>query len=302
MYCRRKQIMKDKLLRAVGADGAIRAFVADTKNMVQEARTLHHTSPVATAALGRLLTAGCMMGSTLKGEKDLITLQIRGNGPLQGIVVTADSKGTAKGYVFNPTVEVPDKYPGKLDVSKAIGQGVLRIIKDIGMKEPYSGEIQLVTGEIAEDLTYYFAQSEQIPSAVGLGVLIDKDTTVKQAGGFMVQLMPDTPEEVIERLEENVAKMPYITDLYDMGKTPEQILGMLLEGLEPKITDTIPLYFYCNCTQQRVEKALISIGQEELEKIIKEDKQATLHCHFCGKEYHFQEQQLKELLQSAKTK
>ncbi len=291
--------MKDELIRAIGANGAVRVFVAYSKEMVQQARTLHHTSPVATAALGRLLTAGCMMGSTLKGEKDLITLQIRGDGPLQGIVVTADQKGRAKGYVFQPNVDIPSKYPGKLDVSGAIGKGSLRIIKDIGMKEPYSGEIALISGEIAEDLTYYFAQSEQTPSAVGLGVLVDRDTSVKHAGGFIVQLMPDTEEEVIAQLEKNIAQMPYVTDLYDMEKTPEQILAMLLKGLEPKITDRIPLSFYCNCTRERVEKALISIGKEELQKIIAEDKQATLHCHFCAKEYHFEEKELIELLKNA---
>lgn len=292
--------MKDELIRAIGADGAVRAFVAYTKDMVQQARILHHTTPVATAALGRLLTAGCMMGSTLKGEKDLITLQIRGDGPLQGIVVTADSKGKAKGYVFQPNVEIPNKYKGKLDVSGAIGNGVLRIIKDIGMKEPYSGEIELVTGEIAEDLTYYFAQSEQTPSAVGLGVLVDRDTSVKQAGGFIVQLMPDTEEEIVAQLEKNISEIPYITDLYDMGKTPEDVLAMLLKNLEPKITDRTDVSFYCNCTRERVEKALISIGKEELEKIIKEDKQATLHCHFCAKEYHFEQNELILLLESAK--
>ncbi len=292
--------MKDELIRAVAADGAVRAFVAYSRDMVQQARQLHNTSPVATAAMGRLLTASCIMGSDLKGEKDLITLQIRGDGPLQGIVVTADNKGRAKGYVFQPNVEVPNKYAGKLDVSAAIGKGYLRIIKDIGMKEPYSGEIELVTGEIAEDLTYYFAQSEQTPSAVGLGVLIDRDTSVKQAGGFIVQLLPNTEEEIVAKLENNVSKMPYITDLYDMGKTPEEILEMLLEGLEPKITDRIPISFYCNCTRERVEKALISIGKEELEKIITEDKKATLHCHFCEKEYHFNEEELIALLESAK--
>ncbi len=291
--------MKNELIRAIGANGAVRVFVAYSKEMVQQARTLHHTSPVATAALGRLLTAGCMMGSTLKGDKDLITLQIRGDGPLQGIVVTADQKGRAKGYVFQPNVDIPSKYPGKLDVSGAIGKGSLRIIKDIGMKEPYSGEIALISGEIAEDLTYYFAQSEQTPSAVGLGVLVDRDTSVKHAGGFIVQLMPDTEEEVIAQLEKNIAQMPYVTDLYDMEKTPEQILAMLLKGLEPKITDRIPLSFYCNCTRERVEKALISIGKEELQKIIAEDKQATLHCHFCAKEYHFEEKELRELLKNA---
>ena len=292
--------MKDELIRAIGANGAVRVFVAYSKEMEQQARTLHHTSPVATAALGRLLTAGCMMGSTLKGDKDLITLQIRGDGPLQGIVVTADQKGRAKGYVFQPNVDIPSKYPGKLDVSGAIGKGSLRIIKDIGMKEPYSGEIALISGEIAEDLTYYFAQSEQTPSAVGLGVLVDRDTSVKHAGGFIVQLMPDTEEEVIAQLEKNIAQIPYVTDLYDMEKTPEQILAMLLKGLEPKITDKIPLSFYCNCTRERVEKALISIGKEELQKIIAEDKQATLHCHFCAKEYHFEQNELISLLESAK--
>ncbi len=299
MCYRRNWNMKDELIRAIGANGAVRVFVAYSKEMVQQARTLHHTSPVATAALGRLLTAGCMMGSTLKGEKDLITLQIRGDGPLQGIVVTADQKGRAKGYVFQPNVDIPSKYPGKLDVSGAIGKGSLRIIKDIGMKEPYSGEIALISGEIAEDLTYYFAQSEQTPSAVGLGVLVDRDTSVKHAGGFIVQLMPDTEEEVIAQLEKNIAQIPYVTDLYDMEKTPEQILAMLLKGLEPKITDRIPLSFYCNCTRERVEKALISIGKEELQKIIAEDKQATLHCHFCAKEYHFEEKELIELLKNA---
>lgn len=299
MCYRRNWNMKDELIRAIGANGAVRVFVAYSKEMVQQARTLHHTSPVATAALGRLLTAGCMMGSTLKGDKDLITLQIRGDGPLQGIVVTADQKGRAKGYVFQPNVDIPSKYPGKLDVSGAIGKGSLRIIKDIGMKEPYSGEIALISGEIAEDLTYYFAQSEQTPSAVGLGVLVDRDTSVKHAGGFIVQLMPDTEEEVIAQLEKNIAQMPYVTDLYDMEKTPEQILAMLLKGLEPKITDRIPLSFYCNCTRERVEKALISIGKEELQKIIAEDKQATLHCHFCAKEYHFEEKELIELLKNA---
>lgn len=299
MCYRRNWNMKDELIRAIGANGAVRVFVAYSKEMVQQARTLHHTSPVATAALGRLLTAGCMMGSTLKGDKDLITLQIRGDGPLQGIVVTADQKGRAKGYVFQPNVDIPSKYPGKLDVSGAIGKGSLRIIKDIGMKEPYSGEIALISGEIAEDLTYYFAQSEQTPSAVGLGVLVDRDTSVKHAGGFIVQLMPDTEEEVIAQLEKNIAQIPYVTDLYDMEKTPEQILAMLLKGLEPKITDRIPLSFYCNCTRERVEKALISIGKEELQKIIAEDKQATLHCHFCAKEYHFEEKELIELLKNA---
>lgn len=292
--------MKDELIRASAANGAVRAFVAYSKEMVQQARTLHHTTPVASAALGRLLTAGCMMGSTLKGERDLITLQIKGDGPLQGILVTADNSGRAKGYVFQPSVDVPNKYAGKLDVGAAVGKGVLRVIKDIGMKEPYSSEIELVTGEIAEDLAAYFVQSEQTPSAVALGVLVDRDSSIKHAGGFFVQLLPNTPDEVIEILEKNISQMPSVTDLYDMGKSPDDILQILLQGMEPKITDRMPLSFYCNCSRERVEKALISIGKEELQKMIEEDKQATLHCHFCTKEYHFNEQELITLLENAR--
>lgn len=292
--------MNDHIVRAVAGNGSIRAFAATTRDLVQYAREIHHTSPVASAALGRMLTAGAMMGSMLKGEKDLITLQIRGEGPLQGIVVTGDSHAQVKGYVFNPNVEVPDLYPGKLNVSAAIGNGSLSVIKDIGMREPYVGRIDLVTGEIAEDLTYYFAQSEQTPSAVALGVLVDTDTSIRSAGGFIIQLLPDATEEMIEKLEQKLATIPYVSDLLDMGETPEGILQMILGDMDLKILDTIPTAFYCNCARERVEKALISIGKEELEKIIREDKKATLHCHFCGKEYDFTEAELIRLLEEAK--
>lgn len=292
--------MSDYIVRATAGNGSIRAFAATTKEMVQHARELHHTSPVASAALGRLMTAAAMMGSMLKGEKDILTLQVRGEGPLQGMVVTSDSKAQVKGYVFNPGVEVPDLYPGKLNVSGAIGNGYMSIIKDIGMREPYAGRIELVTGEIAEDLTYYFAQSEQTPSAVGLGVLIETDTSIRRAGGFIIQLLPDATEEMITKLEAKLNAIPYVTDLLDMGQTPEGILQMILGDMDLKITDTIPTTFYCNCTRERVEKALISIGKEELEKIIREDKKANLHCHFCGKEYDFTEEDLIRLLEEAK--
>lgn len=292
--------MSDYIVRAVAGNGSIRAFAATTRDLVQYAREIHHTSPVASAALGRMLTAGAMMGSMLKGEKDLITLQIRGEGPLQGIVVTGDSHAQVKGYVFNPNVEVPDLYPGKLNVSAAIGAGSLSVIKDIGMREPYIGRIDLVTGEIAEDLTYYFAQSEQTPSAVALGVLVDTDTSIRSAGGFIIQLLPDATEEMIEKLEQKLATIPYVSDLLDMGETPEGILQMILGDMDLKILDTVPTAFYCNCARERVEKALISIGKEELEKIIREDKKATLHCHFCGKEYDFTEAELTRLLEEAK--
>ena len=292
--------MNDYIVRATAGDGSIRAFAATTRELVQKAREIHHTSPVASAALGRLLTAAAMMGSMLKGDKDLVTLQIRGDGPLQGIVVSGDCCGRVKGYVFNPNVELPDKYPGKLDVGGAIGAGYLDVIKDIGMREPYAGRIELVTGEIAEDLTYYFAQSEQTPSAVGLGVLVETDTSVRRAGGFMIQLLPGADEGMVSRLEEKLRHVPYVTDLLDAGKTPEEILELLLGDMGLRILDRLPASFSCNCDRQRVEKALISIGREELEKIIEEDGKANLHCHFCAKEYDFTKSDLLCLLEEAK--
>lgn len=291
--------MEDYILRATAADGAIRAFVATSKNTVETARKLHNTTPVATAALGRLLTAAAIIGTTLKNEKDLITLQIRCEGEIQGIVATSDSKGRVKGYAFNPECSFAEQYPGKLDVGGAVGAGTLTVIKDIGLKEPYAGQIELISGEIAEDLTYYYAKSEQTPSAIGLGVLIDVDETVRQAGGFIIQLMPDAPESVIDALEQNIARTPYITDLMDMGKTAEEILDMILGNLGVEITDKMPMEFYCNCTRERVEKALISIGAKELTKIIEEDKKANLKCHFCNKDYTFNEEDLNKLLAEA---
>lgn len=292
--------MSDYIVRATAGNGSIRAFAATTRDMVQKARELHHTSPVASAALGRMLTAAAMMGSMMKGEKDLVTLQIRGTGPLQGIVVSGDCRGRVKGYVFNPNVEIPDKYPGKLDVGGAVGEGYLSVIKDVGMREPYAGRIQLVSGEIAEDLTYYFAQSEQTPSAVGLGVLVETDTSIRRAGGFIIQLLPDAGEEMVSRLEERLGTVPYVTDLLDDGKTPEEILALLLGDMDLRIMDTLPAAFSCNCDRPRVEKALISIGRKELEKIIAEDGKAKLHCHFCAKEYDFSKEELLRLLEEAK--
>ena len=292
--------MNDYMIRATAADGQIRAFAATTKEMVETAKNAHNTSPIATAALGRLMTAAAMMGSDLKGEGELLTLRIEGDGPIGGLLVTADGKGDVKGYAFNPDVMLPPNAQGKLDVGGSLGLGVLSVIKDIGLKEPYVGQTQLITGEIAEDLTYYFATSEQVPSSVALGVLMNKDNTVRQAGGFIIQLLPDATDEMIEKLEKKLATLPYVSDLLDMGKTPEDILQMILGEMELKIMDTVPTEFYCNCTRERVEQALISIGREELEKIIREDKKANLHCHFCGKEYDFTEEELKKLLEDAK--
>lgn len=292
----------DYIIRATAAKGAIRAFAATSRETVETARISHNLSLVSTAALGRLLTAAAIMGTTLKNDGELITIQIKGDGPLKGLIVTSDNKSRVKGYVLNPDCETSEKYPGKIDVGSAIGKGYLTIIKDIGLKEPYSGQIELVSGEIAEDLTYYFFKSEQTPSAIGLGVLIETDFSVRQAGGFMIQLMPDAPDEIIDALEEKLSKTPYITDLLDMGMTPEEILQMILGDFGLEINDKTPMEFYCNCSRERVEKALISIGKEELISMIEEDKKANLKCHFCNKSYDFNEGELKKLLESATNK
>ena len=290
----------DYMIRATAANAQIRAFAATTKELVDTARTTHQTSPVVTAALGRLLTGGVMMGAMLKGDDDLLTLQVSSDGPLKGMTVTADSKGQVKGYALEPQVMLPPSRAGKLDVGGAVGNGVLRVIKDMGLKEPYVGQTDLQSGEIAEDLTYYFATSEQVPSSVGLGVLMEKDNTVKQAGGFIIQLMPFTEDEVIDRLEENLKKFSSVTTVLDEGKTPEELLEMLLCGLDVIVTEKIPVSFQCNCSKKRVEKALISIGKKELHEMIEEGKEIEVNCHFCNTAYHFTVEELKELLKSSK--
>lgn len=292
--------MKDYLVRATAANAQIRAFAVTSKETVETARLAHNTSPVMTAALGRLLSAGLMMGSMLKGEKDLLTLQIKGNGAAGGLTVTADAAGNVKGYVNEPMVLLPPNSQGKLDVGGAIGRGVLTVIKDMGLKEPYTGQVELQTGEIGDDLTYYFATSEQVPSSVGLGVLMEKDNTVRQAGGFILQLMPFAEEEVIAKLEENLKKVTSVTAMLDEGKTPEQMLEILLDGLSMEITDRMPVRFYCNCTKERVEKALISIGKKEMKEIVEEGKPIEVNCHFCNKHYKFELDELKEILRKAK--
>ena len=292
--------MNDYIIRATAANDQIRAFAAVTTEMVETAREHHNTSPVATAALGRLLTAGAMMGSMMKGEKDVLTLQIKAGGPLQGITVTADSQGNVKGYVGNPDVCIPANSKGKLDVAGAVGPGFLTVIKDMGLKEPYSGQVMLQTCEIAEDLTYYFATSEQVPSAVGLGVLMNKNNTVRQAGGFIVQVMPFAEESTIAKLEQNVQKIQSVTTLLEQGHTPESLLEQVLEGFDIEINDTIPTEFYCNCDKNRVEKALISIGRKELNELIQEGKEVELNCHFCNTNYVFSVEELKEILRKCK--
>lgn len=278
--------MKDYIINAVAENGEIRAIAAASKETVEKARTLHDLSPVVTAALGRFITAAAMMSTDLKGKDDLITLQIRSLGPIQGMVATSNPQGQVKGYAFNPHADLPPKAPGKLDVGGAVGEGYLSVIKDIGLREPYVGRVQLQTGEIADDLTYYFAASEQTPSSVGLGVLVDADG-VKEAGGFIVQIMPGAREETIYRLEKRISEIPYVTKMQEEGKSPEEILETILGDFGLKILDKRPMEFYCNCSRERVEKALISIGAEELDKIIADGEGAQLHCHFCSKEYNF---------------
>lgn len=291
--------MKDYMVRATAADAQIRAFACTTKGVVEKARSAHNTSPVVTAALGRLLSAGLMMGSMLKSEKDILTLQIKGDGPVGGLTVTADASGKVKGYPNVPDVMIPLKPNGKLDVSGAIGNGYLSVIKDMGLKDPYVGQTDLQTGEIAEDLTYYFAVSEQVPSVVGLGVLVDKDVTVKQAGGFIVQLMPFADDAVIDKLEENIKKLASVTAMLDEGKTPEQMLEIVLDGLNPEFLDEMAVDFACNCSKERVEKALISIGRRDLKEMIDEGKEVEINCHFCNTDYLFSVEELKEIYRKA---
>lgn len=291
--------MSDYIIRATAANGQIRAFAATTKDTVETAKNAHNTSPVATAALGRLLTAGAMMGVMMKGDKDLLTLRMEGDGPIGGLLVSADSKGHVKGYAFNPEVMLPPNAKGKLDVGGALGIGVLSVIRDIGLKEPYVGQTILVSGEIAEDLTYYYATSEQIPSSVALGVLMNKDNTVRQAGGFIIQLLPGASDEMIDKLEARLDEFASITSLLDEGKTPEEILNELLGEFGLEILDKMPTGFVCDCEKSRVAKAIISLGKKEIAEMIEEGKPIEVSCHFCNKLYTFTVEELKELLEAA---
>lgn len=293
--------MTDYMVRAIAGNAQIRAFAATARDTVETARQAHDLSPVATAALGRTLIGGAMMGAMLKGEKDVLTLQIKGDGPIGQITVTADSKGIVKGYVQNPSVMLPPNGAGKLDVGGAVGYGILQVIKDMGLKDPYCGQTVLQTGEIAEDLTYYFASSEQAPSSVGLGVLMDKDlANVKQAGGFIIQLMPFAEDSVIEQLEKNLTQIPSVTTMLDDGLTPKQMLEKVLEGMDVEFTDTLPIEFKCNCSKERVEKALISVGEKDLKEMIADGKPIEVNCHFCSKNYTFSIDELETLLKRAK--
>ena len=291
--------MKDYIVRATAADSQIRVFAATAAEMVETARQHHNTSPVATAALGRLLTAGAMMGSMMKNDSDVLTLQIRGDGPLGGITVTADSRANVKGYVNNPDVMLPAKN-GKLDVGGAVGIGLLQVSKEMGLKEPYVGQTILVSSEIAEDLTYYFANSDQVPSSVGLGVLMNHDSTVRCAGGFIIQLMPFASEDTISRLEQSLKDVTSVTELLDKGYTPEQLLQELVGDLGLEIADTVPTRFYCDCSKEKVEKVVASIGKKDLQEMIDDGEDIEVKCHFCDAAYNYTIEELKEIMKRSK--
>lgn len=287
---------QDYIVRATAANHQLRLFAVTSRNLVEKARQIHGTSPVATAALGRLLTAGSMMGSMMKGDKDVLTLQIQCGGPIGGLTVTADASANVKGYVKEPMVVLPPNAQGKLDVSGALGPGFLNVIRDIGMKEPYNGQTHLVSGEIAEDLTYYFATSEQVPSSVGLGVLMDKDNHVKQAGGFIIQVMPFADEKVIDAVEASLKEVHSVTALLEEGMTPEDMIHHLMGELDVEILDHISTQYACNCSKERVSRAIASVGREEIEGMVRDGETIEVNCDFCGSHYYFTVDELKEFL------
>jgi molecular chaperone Hsp33 len=288
--------MKDIIISGMAADNQVRFYCAYTKEMVETARDIHNTSPVATAALGRLLTAGSIMGSMCKNESDVLTLQIQCSGPIGGLTVTADGKARAKGYVNHPNIILPASDKGKLDVGKALDLGVLSVIKDIGLKEPYVGQTNLVSGEIAEDLTYYFATSEQIPTSVALGVLMEKNNTVKHAGGFIIQMMPFAEDELITNLENRLKDFSSITTLLDKGMTPEDMMKKLFDGYDISFNETVTPSYYCNCSKDRVYRAVMSIGREEIQNMIDDNQPIEVNCQFCNRHYIFEIDELKEML------
>ncbi|MCP1101300.1 molecular chaperone Hsp33 [Aequitasia blattaphilus] len=289
--------MKDYMIRGTAANGEIRIFGAYTKSTVEEARERHDLSPVACAALGRLLTGGAMMGLMMKNPSDVLTLQVHGDGPIGGITVTANAKGDVKGYVNHPHVMLPPNSKGKLDVAGAVGIGLLSVTKDMGLKEPYSGQTILVTSEIAEDLTYYFANSEQVPSSVGLGVLMNKDNTVNCAGGFIIQLMPFASEETITALEENLKGFDSVTQYLEKGYTPEMLVQEVLGNIEMEVQESVPVQFYCNCSKENVEEVVASVGRKEIEEMIEEGETIEVKCHFCNSAYHYTVEDLERILE-----
>lgn len=291
--------MKDYIVRAMTADGFVKAMAISSTHLVERARNIHKTTPTATAALGRVLTAASMMGNLQKVENGALTLQIKGNGPLGTILATSDAVGNVRGYVHNPSITLLEKYAGKLDVGAAVGtDGMLTVIRDLQMKEPYIGSVALVSGEIADDVTAYFAQSEQTPTACALGVLVDTDQSVKVAGGYLIQLLPGAPEEVISRLEQGIAKAGAVTPMLSDGLTPEDILHRVMADFELEFLETTEVCYKCYCSRARVASTLITVGKKDLQEMIDEGKPITIECQFCDTKYQFTPDELRELLAS----
>lgn len=292
--------MEDYLIKGMAAGNEIRYFAAYTRESVEKAREIHNTSPVCSAAMGRLLTGGALMGSMCKNDTDVLTLKVEGNGPIHSITVTADAKSNVKGIIYNNNVDLPLKPNKHLDVASAVGLGVLTVIRDEGLKEPYVGTTALMTSEIGDDLTYYFAESEQIPTSVGLGVLVDTDCSIKHAGGFIIQLLPFASEETISKLEESIAKVKSVTEYFDKGMTVEEmmrsIIGEEVFGTDISIEEKRSVQYKCNCSRERVTKALISIGRKELQSIINDGEPITMHCDFCNSDYKFEIDEIKQLM------
>ena len=290
--------MNDYIVRAIAADETVRAFAIRSTDLTAEAREIHRTLPVVTAALGRLLSAGAMMGSMMKGEKDKLTLQMKGDGPIGQMTVTVDSHGNVKGFPANPAVDIPRKYAGKLDVGGAVGRGLLTVIMDLGLKEPYNGSVEIQTGEIGDDLAYYFTVSEQTPSAVGLGVMVDTDSSVKHAGGFIIQIMPDADEDTIAAIETKMAGAPPVTTMMEEGMTPEDILKYYLGDLGLVITETQPVRYYCGCSKEKVARALATISTQDLDDIINDGEEIEVKCYFCNSAYKYSIEELEDIMAS----
>ena len=290
--------MNDYLVRGMSMDGFVKAVAIRSTGLVGEAARIHHTTPNATAAFGRALTAASMMGNMQKTENGSMTLQIKGGGPIGSIVCVSDATGNVRGYVYEPNVPFEEKYPGKLNVGATVGtDGTLTVIRDLQMKEPYVGSVPLVTGEIGDDVTAYFAQSEQTPTACALGVLIDTDCSVKVAGGYILQLLPGAPEETIVKLEEGIRRAGAVTPMLEQGMTPEDILGQVCGDLGILFLETTEVSYKCYCSKERVEAALISLGRKELTEIMEEGKPFPVECQFCDTVYTFTPEDIKKLLE-----
>ena len=290
--------MDDYIVRATAANETVRAFAIRSTDLAAEAREIHRTLPVVTAALGRLLSAGAMMGSMMKGDRDKLTLQMKGDGPIGQMTVTVDSHGNVKGFPANPAVDIPRKYAGKLDVGGAVGRGLLTVSMDLGLKEPYNGSVEIQTGEIGDDLAYYFTVSEQTPSVVGLGAMVDTDSSVKHAGGFIIQIMPDVDENTIAAIEAKVSGADPVTTMMEEGMTPEDILSYYLGDLGLVITETQPVRYHCGCSKEKVARALATISTQDLKDIINDGEEIEVKCYFCNSAYKYSITELEEIMAS----